>query len=273
VVDAPLVFSALPASHAAEVEPLFSGSGKVVCTNASAFRAEPDVPLIMPEINPDHTALIERQRRERGWPGAIVANPNCTSAGMTVALHALNLEFGVDSAIAVSFQALSGAGYPGVASLDINDNVIPYVGGEEEKVEWEPRKMMGKLSGSGVALADLRISAHTNRVPVTDGHLVCMSVKLLMDPGLDLGRFCLPEESAGLPSAPDPVIRLHRNQDRPQPRLDRLDGRGMTTGVGRLRRDPILDYKMVVLSHNTIRGAAGGSIYNAELLYRQGWLP
>ncbi|MDX1437546.1 MAG: aspartate-semialdehyde dehydrogenase, partial [Anaerolineales bacterium] len=196
---------------------------------------------------------------------------------MTVALHALNLHFKVRRVFAVSFQAISGAGYPGVASFDINENVIPYVGGEEQKVESEPRKMMGTADGGRVVPADFMISAHTNRVPVTDGHLVAISVEFDQQAGLDevtraLRDFELNDQAAGLPSSPEPVIRLHEKPDRPQPRLDRMDGKGMTTGVGRLRPDPLFDYKFVVLSHNTIRGAAGGSIYNAELLKSQGWL-
>lgn len=273
----PLVFSALPTRYAVELEPEFCAAGKYVCTNASAFRTDPLVPIIMPEVNPGHTEIIHSQRSERNWTGAVVANPNCTSAGMTVALNAINNRYPIQRVFAVSFQAISGAGYPGVASMDINENVIPFVGGEEEKVQTEPRKVMGQIRNGRLENAAYTISAHTNRVPLTDGHLVCLSVEL--ENRVDqraiedcFEYFELPAESASLPSSPRPPIRLHRKPDRPQPRLDRNDGEGMTTGVGRVRPDPLFDYKLVVLSHNTIRGAAGGSIYNAELLYNQGWL-
>jgi len=273
-VQARIVFSALPADQAREIEPLFARAGMAVCSNASAFRREEDVPLLLPEVNAEHlAALLPIQRQRRGWSGAILTNPNCTSTGLTVALKALQDSFGLRRAFVVSLQALSGAGYPGVASMDILDNVIPNIGGEEEKVEWEPRKMLG----SPQVLAPLRLSAHTNRVAVSDGHTVCVSVELenLASPAeaaqaLSAYQPCL--AAADLPSTPRPVIALRTEADRPQPRLDRLTGRGMTTVVGRLRSDPLLHLKFVVFSHNTIRGAAGGSIYNAELLVSQGML-
>lgn len=276
-VPTPLVFSALPSGVAGEIESSFAKAGAVVCSNASTFRREPDVPLLLPEVNPDHLELIACQRRRMGWPGALVTNPNCTSAGMTVALKALGDEFGLRRVFAVSMQALSGAGYPGVPSMDIIDNVVPNIGGEEEKVEWEPRKMLGRLGGETVALADFTISAHTNRVAVLDGHTVCLSVEFeqpvgVAEAGQALWNYTAPESSRDLPSAPDPVIVLRDEEDRPQPRLDRMTGRGMATVVGRLRPDPLFHLKLVVLSHNTIRGAAGGSIYNAELLVREKFL-
>jgi aspartate-semialdehyde dehydrogenase len=274
-VNAPLAFSALPASIAKEAEPEFARAGVKVCTNASAYRAEPDVPILLPEVNADHTGLVEIQRKKRGWSGFIVANSNCTSTGMTVALKALLDAFGLSVVFAVSLQALSGAGYPGVPSMDIIDNVIPFIGGEEEKVEWEPRKMLGKVNGEEIELAPFAISAHTNRVAVSDGHTVCLTVELRERADLKhiaqaLQEYRAPAISADLPSAPKPVIILRNEPDRPQPRLDRMTGGGMATIVGRLRADPIFDLRMVVLSHNTIRGAAGGSIYNAELLVKQG---
>ena len=229
------------------------------------------MPLLLPEVNPEHARLVSLQRQRRGWLGGIVTNPNCTSTGLTVALKALQDAFGLKRVLAVSLQALSGAGYPGVASLDILDNVIPYIAGEESKVEWEPRKMLGEFQGDEIQLADVLISAHTNRVAVSDGHLVCVSVEFdrAVDPeeaARALQTYEAPTISRQLPSAPRPVILLREEHDRPQPRLDRQTGHGMTTIVGRLRPDPLFHLKFVVLSHNTIRGAAGGSIYNAELL-------
>lgn len=274
-VQAALVFSALPADIARQVEPQFAQKGCGVFSNASAYRREADVPLLLPEVNADHAGLVEIQRRQRGWDGCIVTNPNCTSTGMTVALKALQDAFGLQRVFAVSLQALSGAGYPGVSSMDIIDNVIPYIGGEEEKVEWEPRKMLGRLQGASVELADFTISAHTNRVAVSDGHVVCVSVELSRKASVEeaaaaLAAYQAAPASRGLPSSPKPVIEVRPQADRPQPRLDRMAGSGMATVVGRLRPDPLLDLKMVILSHNTVRGAAGGSIYNAELLVNMG---
>lgn len=272
-----IVFSALPADKAKEIEPLFAADGRFVCSNASAFRREPDVPILLPEVNPGHLALLEKQRRDRGWRGGIVCNPNCTSTGMTVALKPLLDAFGLQRIFAVSLQALSGAGYPGVPSMDIVDNVLPYIGGEEDKLEWEPRKMLGALENGALRLANARISAHTNRVAVTYGHTVCVSLELGREVSPEeaaaaLGSYCAPEVSASLPSAPRPPILVRDEPDRPQPRLDRDTGAGMTTVVGRIRPDPLLHLKFVVLSHNTIRGAAGGAIYNAELLVREGYV-
>ena len=278
-VQAKIVFSALHSDVAKDLEPQFAQAGVAVCSNASSYRRGEDVPLLLPEINADHIHLIKEQRRKRGWSGAILTNPNCTSTGLSIALKALDDAIGVRKVFAVSMQALSGAGYPGVSSLDIMDNVIPNVanGGEEDKVEWEPRKMLGKLNGDKIDLADIRFSVHANRVAVTDGHTVCTSVELAeqADPEAAeaiLREYRAPASARELPSAPRPVIEIRNEADRPQPRLDRLTGKGMTTVVGRVRRDPILDLKFVVLSHNTIRGAAGGSIYNAELLVNEGLL-
>ncbi|NPV85651.1 MAG: aspartate-semialdehyde dehydrogenase [Anaerolineae bacterium] len=273
----PLVFSALPADIAREVEPQFAQAGTMVCSNASSYRREADIPILLPEVNADHARLVEIQRRKRGWRGGIVTNPNCTSTGMTVVLKALLDSFGVQKVFAVSMQAISGAGYPGVPSMDILDNVIPYIGGEEEKVETEPLKMLGALQHDTIQPASFVISAHTNRVAVSDGHTVCLSIELVKKASLDeiaqvLQTYQAPTESQNLPSAPHPPIILRDEADRPQPRLDRMSGKGMSTVVGRLRKDPIYDIKMVVLSHNTIRGAAGGSIYNAELLRSMGFI-
>ncbi len=276
-VSLPLVFSALPASAALEAEPLYAQKGMVVCSNASAFRQETDVPLLLPEVNPDHTHLIHLQKENRGWTGFIVVNSNCTITGLTIALKPLQDQFGLRKVMIVSMQAISGAGYPGVPSLDILGNVIPYIADEERRMEWEPRKMLGLVKENQLELADFQISAQANRVPVTEGHMVCVSLEFNQKTGLvqvkqALSQYQAPEISRSLPSAPLSVIRVMDEPNRPQPRLDLMTGNGMTTVIGRLRPDPILDYKMVILSHNTIRGAAGGSIYNAELLVRQGWL-
>ena len=278
-VQSKIVFSALHSDVAKDLEPQFAQAGVAVCSNASSYRRGEDVPLLLPEINADHIHLIKEQRKKRGWSGAILTNPNCTSTGLTIALKALDDAVGVKKVFAVSMQALSGAGYPGVSSLDIMDNIIPNVanGGEEDKVEWEPRKMLGKLNGDKIDLADIRFSAHANRVAVTDGHTVCASVELASQTEPEaaeaiLREYCASASARELPSSPRPVIEVRDEADRPQPRLDRLTGKGMTTVVGRLRRDPILDLKFVVLSHNTIRGAAGGSIYNAELLVSENLL-
>jgi len=278
-VQARIVFSALHNEIAKDLEPQFAQAGAAVCSNASSYRRGEDVPLLLPEVNADHIQLVKQQRIQRGWSGCITTNPNCTSTGLTIALKALDEAFGVKKVFAVSLQALSGAGYPGVPSLDIMDNVIPNVGngGEEEKVEWEPRKMLGKLNEDKIDLADIKFSAHTNRVAVIDGHTVCVSVELARqtDPETAeaiLRNYAPPPSARELPSSPRPVIAVRDEADRPQPRLDRLTGKGMTTVVGRVRRDPILDLKFVVLSHNTIRGAAGGSIYNAELLVNENLL-
>jgi aspartate-semialdehyde dehydrogenase len=276
MVDVPLVFSGLPADAAMEIEPRFAQAGIMVCSNASAYRQATDVPILLPEVNPQHADLVTVQRQKRGWKGGIVTNPNCTSTGLTVALKALQDAFGLRKVFAVSLQAVSGAGYPGVASLDILDNAIPYIGGNEEgKVEFEPRKMLGLLQGKEILLADFAISAHTNRVAVSDGHLVCASIELGNPAETEavaaaLADYQAPAASRDLPSAPRPPILVRAENDRPQPRLDRMAGKGMTTVVGRVRPDALFTVKMVVLSHNTIRGAAGGSIYNAELLVKMG---
>jgi aspartate-semialdehyde dehydrogenase len=274
VSGAKIVFSALPADLAKGLEPEFAKAGFAVCSNASSYRREADVPLLLPEVNAEHIQLVRQQRQNRGWSGCILTNPNCTSTGLTVALKALQDNFGLKRAFVVSLQALSGAGYPGVPSLDIIDNVIPNIGGEEEKVEWEPRKMLGSLGTNGVDFAEVKFSAHTNRVAVVDGHTVCASVELNAPVSPEvairaLSDYQSPVFARDLPSAPKPVIVVREEADRPQPRLDRLTGKGMTTVVGRVRTDPLFHIKFVVLSHNTIRGAAGGSIYNAELLVKE----
>ncbi len=272
---AALVFSALPSDQAQAIEPTFAQAGHGVCSNASAYRMDPDVPLLIPEVNPDHTALIKVQQARRGWSGFIATNPNCTSTGFTIAFRPLLDTFGIKKAFVVSMQALSGAGYPGVASLDAVDNVIPYIGGEESKVETEPCKMLGKLNATHVIDAPIKISAHTNRVAVIDGHTVCVSLEFDQPIGPQAAAQALIDYEwaaivRSLPSAPEHVIEVRSEPDRPQPRRDRDTGKGMTTVVGRVREDPLFHVKFVVLSHNTIRGAAGGSLLNAELLVAQG---
>ena len=273
--DARLAFSALPSHHAKNFEPALAKKGYAICSNASACRTWEDVPLLIPEVNPDHTRLVEEQQKERGWSGFIVTNPNCTSTGLTIAFRALHDAFRIKRAFIVSMQALSGAGYPGVPSLDILDNVIPNIGGEEEKVEREPLKMLGTFNGQTIDFAPITLSAHTNRVAVIDGHLVVTSVEFEQAVSPEeakrvLAGFKAPEIVSGLPSAPKPVIVVREQDDRPQPRRDRDEGKGMASVVGRVRTDPIFHLKFANLAHNTIRGAAGGAILNGELLKAEG---
>jgi len=276
--DVRLLFSALPSGNAGAVEAELAAAGFAVCSNAAAHRMDADVPLLIPDVNPDHTALIPVQQARRGWNrGFIVTNPNCTTTHLVCALKPLHDAFGLTAVNVVSMQAISGAGYPGVSAMDILDNVIPYIGGEEEKVEIEPRKLLGSVAGDGIALADFLVSAQCNRVAVRNGHLEAVTVKLKQKASLDevaavLTGYRSEPQRLGLPSAPDPAIILHTEVDRPQPRMDRLAGNGMATSVGRLRPDPFFDYKFIVLGHNTIRGAAGGALLNGELLYAQGYL-
>ncbi|MCX7668911.1 MAG: aspartate-semialdehyde dehydrogenase [Anaerolineae bacterium] len=275
--DVRLLFSALPGSAAGEVESALAAAGFAVCSNASAHRMDPDVPLLMPDVNPEHTALIPVQQKTRGWQGFIVTNPNCTTTHLVCALKPLHDAFGLSAVNIVSMQALSGAGYPGVPALDILDNIIPFIPGEEGKLESEPQKLLGVVADGAIAPADFVVSAQANRVAVRNGHLEAVSVKLkrrasIAEVAAALTNYRSEPQRLGLPSAPNPPIILHTADDRPQPRLDRLAGAGMATSVGRLRPDPIFDYKFIVLGHNTIRGAAGGAILNAELLVSQGYL-
>lgn len=274
-VQAHLVFSALPTDAAREIEPLFAQAGAAVCTNASAFRTDPQVPLLLPEVNPDHAHLVsDRARSGRGW---IAANPNCTSTGMTVALKALQDAFGVSLVFAVSMQALSGAGYPGVASLDAQGNVVPFIEGEEPKIEKEPGKILGALVDGHVQPARFPISVSVNRVPVRDGHTESVFVRLGRRATLEEVRHALESFSGepqrlGLFSAPAWPIHVRDEQARPQPVRDVEAGRGMVVTVGRLRHDPVFDVKFTLLVHNTVRGAAGAALLNAELLAAQGRL-
>lgn len=279
--DVRLLFSAIPGDMAGALEEELADAGFAVCSNASAHRMDLDVPLLIPDVNPEHTALIRAQQRRRRAAGKqdgfIVTNPNCTSTHLVCALKPLHDAFGLAAVNVVTMQALSGAGYPGVSAMDILDNVVPYIGGEEEKIEAEPRKLLGVLEGESVHWADFIVSAQANRVAVRNGHLEAVSVKLRQTATVEqvadaFTSYRGEPQRLGLPSAPDPAIILHTAPDRPQPRLDRLAGKGMATSIGRLRADPLFDYKFLVLGHNTIRGAAGGALLNGELLYVQGWL-
>jgi aspartate-semialdehyde dehydrogenase len=279
--DAPLeprlVFSALPSDAAARHEARLAALGHIVCSNASHHRMDADVPLLMPEVNPDHLALLHVQRRRRGWSGAIVTNPNCTSMPVTMVLKPLHDAFGLTRVLVVSMQALSGAGYPGVPSYDVIDNVIPYIGGEESKLSAEPMKMLGTLSEEAVVPADYRASAHCNRVPVLEGHTVAVSIELQRKAtpaqvAAVLADWRALPQQLQLHSAPPQPVMVLAAEDRPQPRRDRMNGNGMATSVGRIRPCEVLDIKLTALSHNTIRGAAGASILNAELMLAQGWL-
>lgn len=273
LTESQITFSALPADVAKTVELEAAQKGIYVCSNASAFRTDPLVPVLIPEANPDHIAIIDNQQREYGWKGGIITNPNCTTTGFVVPLTAIDRKFGVKRAIVFSMQAISGAGYPGVASMDILDNVIPYIGGEEEKLEFEPAKIMGKFDGNKIIQHPFKVSAHTNRVAVVDAHTICLSYELKEKGSVEelinaLESFEFSPLLEGLPSLPEKAIVYHREANRPQPRFDRNLYHGMASHVGRLRKCSIFDYRMVTMSHNTIKGAAGGSIVNAELLAR-----
>jgi aspartate-semialdehyde dehydrogenase len=279
-VDCQIVFSALPATTAGEIEAAFATAGYAVCSNSRNHRYDADVPLLIPEVNPEHLGLIPLQQRNRGWRGFIATNPNCSTTHLVSALHPLHVRFGVKKVFVVTMQAISGAGYPGVSSMDILDNVVPFIGGEEEKMEQkEPQKLLGTFDGAQVRYADMVVSAHCNRVPVRNGHLEAVSVEFAEQPTVEEIKQAWREynplaQQLGLPSAPQPAIIYHEAADRPQPRLDRLAGTvpGMATVVGRLRPDPLFHHKFMALGHNTIRGAAGGSLLNAELIVAQGYL-
>ncbi|MCS6940785.1 MAG: aspartate-semialdehyde dehydrogenase [Roseiflexaceae bacterium] len=276
VADVAIALSALPTDVAREMEPRWA-ERTAVCSNASAYRAVADVPLIIPEVNPDQLALIERQRAQRGWKGCLVTNPNCATISAVMPLKPLHDAFGLQKAHISTLQAVSGAGYPGVASLDIIDNIIPNIadGGEEAKIETEPRKLLGKVVDGQVVEAQIAISAQVTRVPILDGHTALIAASFAQKPSPEealavLEAFTPPEIVRHLPTSPERALIVHRNGDRPQPRRDRDAGRGMSASVGRVRACPVLDLRMVALSHNTIRGAAGGAILNAELLVASG---
>jgi aspartate-semialdehyde dehydrogenase len=277
-----LVFAALDATAAQQIEPAFAEAGHAVVSNSSAFRMADDVPLIIPEVNGDHVPLIKTQKWYKQNGGFMVTNPNCSAIGLVLALAPLHRRFGIDKIFVATMQAISGAGYPGVPSMDILGNVIPYIAKEEDKMEAETRKLLGSLvesslNGSRVIDADLTLSAHCNRVAVEDGHTESVSLKLRRPAQAEeiieaWNEFrCLPQKLK-LPTAPEQPVIYESAPDRPQPRLDRDRGRGMSAVVGRLRPCNIFDWKFTVLSHNTIRGAAGAALLNGELLKAQGYI-
>lgn len=277
-VKSPLVFSALDSGVAGEVEQAFARAGCFVLSNAKNHRMDADVPLVIPEVNAGHLELLAVQRKARGWSGGIVTNANCAATVAAMAMAPLHEAFGIRTAMIFTMQAVSGAGYPGVPSLDILGNVIPYIGEEEPKVERELGKMLGRLTSGAVVHAPFAVSAHTNRVATEHGHMVCLSLAFDKPASAEEASRAIAEwkgcaQARGLPSSPEHPLVLTSAVDRPQTRRDVNAGKGMTVTVGRVRKDPILDVKLVALGHNTIRGAAGGSVLNAELLVSLGMIP
>lgn len=271
-----IVFSAMDASVAGPVEEEFARAGYVVSSNSKNHRMDPDVPLLIPEVNGDHLEIIPVQKKRLGSGGFIVTNPNCSTIGLALAVAPLHKAYQVEKILVTTMQALSGAGYPGVASLDIIDNVIPFIGGEEGKVETEPQKILGTVKKTQFKMAEMTISATCNRVNVKDGHLESVSVGLKKKPSREelIGTLKAfnPLKGLHLPFAPPQPIVVRDEDDRPQPRYDRDEGKAMACVVGRIRPCPILDYKFMVLSHNTVRGAAGAAILNAEYMKVKGYL-
>ncbi len=269
-----IIFAALDADIARELEPKFAAAGCAVISNSSAFRMSSDVPLVIPEVNADHLALVEQQSWRRESGGYIVTNPNCSAIGLVLALKPLHERFGIEKIFVSTMQAVSGAGYPGVPSLDILGNVVPFIKNEEEKLQEECGKLLGTLASDHVTPATTVVSAHCNRVAVEDGHTECVSLSFRTKPTreqiLEAWHSFQPLAASLLPTAPDQPIEFLTEVDRPQPRLDRMRGRGMSSSVGRLRPCALFDWKFVVLSHNTLRGAAGAAVLNAELLARLG---
>ncbi|MGH7619903.1 MAG: aspartate-semialdehyde dehydrogenase [Gemmatimonadaceae bacterium] len=274
-VSADIVFSALDSATAQDAEPAFARAGKMVLTNAKNYRMEPDVPLVIAEVNPDHLNILAAQRRNRHWTGAIVANGNCSSIVAALPLAPIHQRFGITKVIATTLQAVSGAGYPGVPTLDILGNVIPYIKDEEPKIESEIQKFLGRADDSVVHSAEFPVSAHANRVAVEHGHTVCMSIGLSKrataeDVQRAIAEWRGAESARQLPSSPERPLMLSTELDQPQPRRQVNTGNGMTVVVGRVRPDPIFDIKLVAMGHNIIRGAAGASVLNAELMVHCG---
>ena len=275
-LDCKVVFSALDASFAGPVEEAYAKAGYVVSSNSRNHRMVDDVPLLIPEVNAEHTAIIEQQKKRFNNKGYIVTNPNCSTIGLVLALAPLHKKYSIKKMVVTTLQALSGAGFPGVPSLDILDNVIPFIGGEEAKMESETLKLLGTLEGGKFVFADIAVSASCNRVNVKDGHLECVSIELDKKPSKEeiistLQSFN-PLKELNLPSSPPQPILVKEEENRPQPKYDRDLGNGMASIVGRIRECPVLDYKLVILSHNTVRGAAGAAILNAEYLQVKGFL-
>lgn len=276
-ITAPIVFSALDSTTAATVEPAFAAAGKMVLTNAKNFRMEPDVPLVIAEVNPDHLDILAAQRKDRRWQGGIVANGNCVAIVTALPLAPIHQRFGITKLFVATMQAVSGAGYPGVPSLDILGNVIPYIGDEEPKIEGEVAKFLGTMQAGTIASAGFPVSAHANRVPVEHGHTVCVSIELDQKASAEEVERALREwrghECArGLPTSPALPIIVSDQPDHPQPRRQVDSGGGMSVVVGRVRQDPIFDVKLVAMGHNIVRGAAGASVLNAELMVQRGLL-
>ena len=270
-----VLFSALPTPEARELEPMFAEAGYMVLTNASPFRMDPYVPLLIPEVNSDHTALIADQQREYGWEGFIVANANCSTTSIVLPLQILHEAYGLETAVVTTLQAISGAGYPGVPSLDILGNVLPHIGGEDGKLESEPMKLCGTYENGAITPAPFKVSAQANRVPVIDGHLASLSVKLSRSVSVEevielFNTWQPPAICEQLPTMPRPAIHYRPEADRPQPRKDSNTGNGLAWTVGGLRACPVNDLRFMALAHNTLRGAASGSVLNAELLVAQG---
>ncbi len=276
-LDAKIVFSGLDSSVAGEIEDQFADNGYIVISNSKNHRLDIDVPLVIPEVNPNHLSLIATQRKRRGGDGFIVTNPNCTAIGLTMVLKPLDDAFGIKSVAVTSMQALSGAGYPGVASLDAVDNVVPFIEDEEEKLETEPLKLLGKISNNHIIPASFKISASCNRVSVRDGHTECLELSFSQKPTVNgaikiLDEFTSSPQKLNLPSAPKNPIIYFQEDNRPQPILDRDINNGMSVMVGRVRKSNIFDLRLTLLVHNTIRGAAGAAILNGELLKAKGFL-
>jgi aspartate-semialdehyde dehydrogenase len=271
-----LVFSAMDASVATEIEQAFANAGHAIVSNSRNHRMDADVPLLVPEANADHLELLLTQQQIRGWTGGIVTNPNCSTIVLVMALAPLK-QFGIKKVIVTTMQAISGAGYPGVASLDILGNVVPFIGGEEPKMESETQKILGSFTGTAIEPLDAKVSASCNRVPVVDGHTICVSVEFEKKPTeaaviAALNGFRGVPQQKNLPSAPAQPVIYMTEENRPQPRRDVERENGMAVFVGRLRKCPVLDYKFVALGHNTVRGAAGAAVLNAELMKVQGLL-
>jgi aspartate-semialdehyde dehydrogenase len=276
-LESPVVFSALPGEIAGEIEQRMAREGRALFSNTSTHRMTPDVPLLIPEVNPEHAAALEVQRQSRGWSGFIVTNPNCSAIHLVLALKPLYDAFGIDALAVTTMQAVSGAGYPGVPSLDMIDNVVPFINTEEEKMTEETKKLLGGFDGV-FQPACLTMSAHCNRVPVRDGHTECVSIRFRSpatpeDASRVMAEFRAKPQELELPSAPKRPVIVRSEPNRPQPNLDRDAENGMATTVGRVRECPLLGTKFVLLGHNTIRGAAGASILNAELFKVEGLLP
>ena len=276
-VDAELVFSALDSSVAGDAEVAFARAGRFVLSNAKNYRMDPDVPLVIAEVNPEHLDILESQQKRRKWSGGIITNGNCVAIVGALPLAPIHQRFGITKLFASTMQAVSGAGYPGVPSLDILGNVIPLITDEEPKIETELQKFLGRAVDGVIESAPFVVSSHANRVPVEHGHTICMSIAFDRKTSAEDVTACISEWRGsplahGLPSAPDRPIVMATSPDRPQPRLDVNTGRGMSVTVGRIRPDPLFDVRMVVSGHNIIRGAAGASVLNAELLVSSGRL-